>query len=699
MGCCGGNKLNPEEAAQDIEKYKKMEHHNRCTDILFLLLFVAFWLGMIVIGSVAFSEGDPDLLKYGIDQNGNLCGAKRGFNGTSNDFTSQKPVMYYDITQYSSAAVLGINGLCVDECPTKSVLNTGDFFDPEAYICTYYKDSSVYGKLSGVGDYDTNYMKKLQTVTTDTDILAAQVSSYAYGGPCYPVLMSYAPFLNRCTPILTEEDIEMLTSNAQALAQLGLDPDEVEQAVKAFDSSTDVLNQYVNDIATGWLILLLAGVLGACALSALWLVFLRYFAGCMAWCTVLIINALFIGSTILCAQQAGFIGEDENGNPTYNDNVVETDDGGKSGDDPFVWGTYVLGVLAAIVLLITILIIPRLRVAVACMKVASNALGAMPQLILFPSVTFCMTLCLMGWWIPVAGFLYATGEIKQDSLGNYVVRWDETTQHMGLYHLFGFLWTNQFIVGFGYMVTAGAVAQFYWVAGKDMPPGPVKKSAYRAIRYHMGTIAFGAFLIAVIQFVRYILEYVDKKTRKAQKNNKLLKFFMCIIKYCMWYLEQVVKYITRNAYIVSAIDGSSFCTSAIRAVFILVSNAGKVLAVNTVGDFLLFLGKMCVTMGVACLAFLLADMSMYTDADSDYYLYSPFLCILIAVLLGYQIASVFMSVYEMAIDTILLSYCIDCSKHGGKAPHAPKLIADAVGEGKAAAERDKHIDENKKEKK
>jgi choline transporter-like protein 2/4/5 len=34
-----------------------------------------------------------------------------------------------------------------------------------------------------------------------------------------------------------------------------------------------------------------------------------------------------------------------------------------------------------------------------------------------------------------------------------------------IYHLFGLLWTNQFIVGFASVVVAGAIAQFYWAHG------------------------------------------------------------------------------------------------------------------------------------------------------------------------------------------------------------------------------------------
>lgn len=47
----------------------------------------------------------------------------------------------------------------------------------------------------------------------------------------------------------------------------------------------------------------------------------------------------------------------------------------------------------------------------------------------------------------------------------------------------------------------------------------------------------------------------------------------------------------QNAYTATAINSTNFCTSARDAFVILVENALRVAAINTVGDFVLFLGK------------------------------------------------------------------------------------------------------------
>jgi hypothetical protein len=46
----------------------------KCRDIPFALLFAAFWGGVISIAGVAFHQGNPAVLLYGLDYDGHVCG-------------------------------------------------------------------------------------------------------------------------------------------------------------------------------------------------------------------------------------------------------------------------------------------------------------------------------------------------------------------------------------------------------------------------------------------------------------------------------------------------------------------------------------------------------------------------------------------------------------------------------------------------
>ena len=51
-----------------------LEKERSCTDFLFLIIYILFWLLMIAVGIIGFVTGDPARLSYGYDFNGNVCG-------------------------------------------------------------------------------------------------------------------------------------------------------------------------------------------------------------------------------------------------------------------------------------------------------------------------------------------------------------------------------------------------------------------------------------------------------------------------------------------------------------------------------------------------------------------------------------------------------------------------------------------------
>jgi choline transporter-like protein 2/4/5 len=61
----------------------------------------------------------------------------------------------------------------------------------------------------------------------------------------------------------------------------------------------------------------------------------------------------------------------------------------------------------------------------------------------------------------------------------------------------------------------------------ELPHNAVQSSAKRSLRYHTGTIAFGALIIAIIQFIRAIVAYLEKKSKLQQ--SKIQKCIFCLV--------------------------------------------------------------------------------------------------------------------------------------------------------------------------
>lgn len=117
------------------------------------------------------------------------------------------------------------------------------------------------------------------------------------------------------------------------------------------------------------------------------------------------------------------------------------------------------------------------------------------------------------------------------------------------------------------MIAAMACMWYYSGQGSEMSDQTGSVSVFKAFTwgcwYHLGSLAFGSFLIALITMIRVVFEYIVKKYESVgNKDNSLYKAVACCIRCILWCLDKYVKFITKNAYIQIALHNVSFCTAA-----------------------------------------------------------------------------------------------------------------------------------------
>mmetsp|Transcript_20140 Transcript_20140/g.9333 ORF Transcript_20140/g.9333 Transcript_20140/m.9333 type:complete len:85 (-) Transcript_20140:620-874(-) len=84
---------------------------------------------------------------------------------------------------------------------------------------------------------------------------------------------------------------------------------------------------------------------------------------------------------------------------------------------------------------------------------------------------------------------------------------------MNIFHFFGLLWINCFIGAFTEFIMAVAIAVWYFShdeEGTGEPNRPIWKGVKWGICYHAGTLAFGSLILAIVQFIKYMLHYLEK---------------------------------------------------------------------------------------------------------------------------------------------------------------------------------------------
>lgn len=86
---------------------------------------------------------------------------------------------------------------------------------------------------------------------------------------------------------------------------------------------------------------------------------------------------------------------------------------------------------------------------------------------------------------------------------------------------------------------------------------------------------------------------------------------VCCCDFIMVQLEQLLQYLVRNAYIIVAMDGTPLIASGKKAFNLLAKNLIDVIALNQVGDFILFLGRIFVVLIVGFVSYELAQVRIF----------------------------------------------------------------------------------------
>ncbi|GAQ83028.1 hypothetical protein KFL_001330110 [Klebsormidium nitens] len=668
----------------------------KCRDVLFLILFVLFWIGMLIVAGSAFAKGDPRRLVYGLDYRGNLCGAsdaQPNLVGFDTRYWMNPQQIYDSGNPLDPFSLSDARSICLKGCP--EVSNTS-----LSWVCDYPE-----GPKPPVQDMETWAARNYDYY----DLLTPQQKNFSANlqGPCYPVLLPSDNFFWSCQPqqsgLNTEayatwraapvNGIQVASSNSQYYAD----------AVKALlNQPAAILNRYVADLGRAWLVLVVCAGVAPFILGFVFLILMRFLAGLMTWLFIIGVNLLLIAVVLYTYAKAGVIGSDAVNALIGESAARQLDLTGTTGQEAtdLKYVAIALTIFTVLFIIFTIIMIKRIRIAIGVVQVACKAIGHIPSLVFFPIFPVIAVAALGVYWVAVTIYLFSAGTIEptqgcdiagccQYSVFNstfqcgvenccgYDIQYNTSMKWVLLYHLFGLLWTSHFVVGVSLCIIAGGVSSYYWSRGdiSSVPLVPLFGSVYRTFRYHLGSVAFGSLLVATVELVRFIAAYLQRKLKEAGQGS-WTKWLCCCVQCWLGCLEWIVNFINRNAYIMIAIKGKGFCSSAQTAAKLLFGNVLRVAAVNVIGDFVLFLGKMAVSLACAVFAFLMLDGERYKTGQDK--ISSPLAPVLFVWGVAFIIASIFFGVVEMAVDTVLLAFCEDCEENGGVPRYAPPLLMDAL---------------------
>jgi len=186
-------------------------------------------------------------------------------------------------------------------------------------------------------------------------------------------------------------------------------------------------------------------------------------------------------------------------------------------------------------------------------------------------------------------------------------------------------WINGMISALSHFQTSYTAGVWYFSdndpeSGEKLLPGGntccdwslTFKAIAKGIWYHSGSFAFGAMLVSIVQVIRFVLRLV---TTKNDDGNGTQRAMLCCAMACFAWLEELVSFVSGQAYIQVALLGVNFCEGGKSAFSISVRNPGRVVLASRFSDMLELLGTGIITTGMVCLGAVLLQSGMVGDVE------------------------------------------------------------------------------------
>ena len=320
----------------------------------------------------------------------------------------------------------------------------------------------------------------------------------------------------------------------------------------------------------------------------------------------------------------------------------------------YLVGGIIFWIIGGVLLIILIFIRRAIRLAASLLMESANILRAIKTMLLIPLYKYAMIVVVVGVWALVLIFIMSSSPLYDSGTAegldkegrSYRVQSRSVALQWGYlaYHLFALLWSIQVVTASCHFIIGVCVTSWYF--GKIDDKGnrelqftwPIARAIHMVFRYHLGSLALGAFLVALVQFIRLIVEYIERKTKNA--NSGPLKALICMCKCCLWCLECCMKFISRQAYLMMAITGANFCNSAMKMFHFTIRNIAKVGALQGVGGVVMFFGKLfCVASSVVVCYFIIAENEELQEAGVE-----PLMPCLVCALISLVVSNVILAV-------------------------------------------------------
>ena len=368
-----------------------------------------------------------------------------------------------------------------------------------------------------------------------------------------------------------------------------------------FEDVEEVVRRIGNDVYRAW-DLIGIGCAVAFAFSLIFLIFFRF----PSTLPMVISISAFLVLCIFGALAYMLIKEkDRIHDLLYDDwEGVEMDEPNSDMDtEVYVYISYGLIGIAALVLLAIVCLIPSLSRSVHILRLSSRPLKNIPSLLIFPLVEVLLGAFMICFMFTVCLYTISIGDIEKhdtDVLELFpvggevkVIDFQPVTRYLMIFVIPMSLWWLSFLSMVGEYVVSSAAAVWFFSKDKETLDSPILLSLKNLFYYHLGSVLWAAIIIPPTRMMKSIFGAIKGV---AQSSNCCGRFTSGCCLPCLACHEHSIKYLSDDILPFMAIWGDSFGPSSKKVYYLKQRSGQNIKKMTTAGNFMVWVSQMTIAL-------------------------------------------------------------------------------------------------------
>lgn len=301
--------------------------------------------------------------------------------------------------------------------------------------------------------------------------------------------------------------------------------------------------------------------------------------------------------------------------------------------------------------------------AIDVIDASADFLAGTKRILIVPGVFFLCQIIVVIIWVGAMMCVLSMNEITVDESipQGKELEWADKPKYMALYMLFGVLWICAWFEYASTFIVMVSASTYYFNSDAGFEgSAEVGTGISWAFNYHAGSIAIGAFIIALIRFIRIVFVYLAQQAENASGDNQAVKLMVKVAECVLACIEKICDYINESAYAYMAVTGENFCSSAWNGFLLNIKHILKFSFANMIAKVFILLGKVAITAGN--MVSLYNIMKYRNDLEEVSSLLAPM--VLVGVI-SFMTASIFLGLFDTAVMALMTCLAIDMDMNDG----------------------------------